>query len=351
MNLASSGQRLLAGLESRARGRRRLKLPVVHDVWAEGFPELVGAADARERLRDALQALADAGRVRLPSSPRLWDRALRPPLPLWVELPRVESEAVPTRRPEDVPWAPELVWVASARRISNLDELLAIQAFLASGGRSRPIVPLRERSLELFGDEKRLDALCKTKPFQDGRLSLDLLRCRRLAPPLVWEVALAGAGRPLLVVENLHTWESFRQWNAGVGRYAAVVYGAGEQVVGSASWLPEVRRSSQASDETRYFGDLDPRGLDIAARLAAVMKREALGPVRPAERWYRALLDHAAARPGSIGGQERALEAGFAWLGEPMGGRVRAMFERGERLAQEWVGTELLGQQVDSESA
>jgi hypothetical protein len=47
----------------------------------------------------------------------------------------------------------------------------------------RPTVPMRERSLELFGDEKRLDRLATTRVFASGALTLDLLRCHSVSIP------------------------------------------------------------------------------------------------------------------------------------------------------------------------
>ena len=41
----------------------------------------------------------------------------------------------------------------------SLECLLKLQEFFADGGRDRQPVPLKERSLQIFGDEKRLDAL------------------------------------------------------------------------------------------------------------------------------------------------------------------------------------------------
>jgi len=57
-----------------------------------------------------------------------------------------------------IPWAPELRFLAATRVFVPLADLLKLQDFFARGGRERPSVPIKERSLETFGDEKRLDA-------------------------------------------------------------------------------------------------------------------------------------------------------------------------------------------------
>jgi hypothetical protein len=51
-----------------------------------------------------------------------------------------------------------------------------VNQLLQTGGADRPVVPVRERSLELFGDE--LGALLGGALFRgDRRLTLELLRC------------------------------------------------------------------------------------------------------------------------------------------------------------------------------
>jgi hypothetical protein len=61
-------------------------------------------------------------------------------------------------------------------------------------------VPMRERSLEIFGDEKALDRLVTSVLFGPGRLSLTQLRAYRSRPPL--PAMRVGEGPVLLVVEN-----------------------------------------------------------------------------------------------------------------------------------------------------
>ena len=55
--------------------------------------------------------------------------------------------------------------------------------------RDELVVPARERSLEVFGDEKALDRLAGAALFGPGRLTLALLRCRRVVPRLHCEPA------------------------------------------------------------------------------------------------------------------------------------------------------------------
>lgn len=97
----------------------------------------------------------------------------RPPLPRWVRLPRSAGGPTPQERAAQIPWHPKLRF---ARRLPRLTEgelwaLLRCQRFLSQMTQEEPILTARERSLRLFDDEKRLDALSRGQLFEPGRLS------------------------------------------------------------------------------------------------------------------------------------------------------------------------------------
>src|SRR5207253_6137121 len=60
------------------------------------------------------------------------------------------------------PWRPELSFVVREHlpvRRSEFESLKAIQTFLRDASAGTPTVPVPERSLQLFGNEKRLGSL------------------------------------------------------------------------------------------------------------------------------------------------------------------------------------------------
>lgn len=333
---------LLEALRELAGDRRRTSIDDVWGVYRTVVRGTTGQADARAELAELLAQLGDQGEVDLPKGRNGWDESVAPPLPRWVTLRRPERER--TERPDarSIAWPPELVFANDTRFDRVLDDLLAIKGFLAEGGRKRPMVPLRERSLQIFGDEKRLDGLTKTSLFRDGHLSLDLLRCYEVAPPLVFEAVLNAAAPVVLVIENLHTYESFRKWNRNAREYAAIVYGHGSEFRGTVRDLPRVCEEVTAS-RVEYFGDLDREGLCIpiqAQRALSATSSDLV--VRPAGRWYEMLIE--------VGRRLRCEQrdlgqdgnAALLWLGEPTGPLVAELLGSGSRLAQEDVGTERL---------
>ncbi len=332
---------LLEAFVEASRGRRRLKRVDIWRAFQGAHPIEAAGVDARERLVARLSALAAAGQLKLPAETGSnWDRSAQPAFPEWVLLPQA-PQLSPSFDAKAVPWAPELAFVLSLPKVDHGGALLSIQKFLSSGGRSRQLVPMRERSVQLFGDEKRLERLVRTPLFGEGRLTLKVLRCFSMAPPLAFEKGPEGSEqRPVLVVENHHTWWSFCQWNAREGEYAAVAYGAGSAFGRQAVEFLSERCREWGSPFVLYFGDLDREGLEIPLRAAEYAERHSL-QILPATRWYARLLERAdtAQLPED---EPLATEEALGWLPEELRELVRQHFEAGVRVPQELVGTETL---------
>ncbi len=324
-------------------GRKRVKRPQIWRAFQCAHPVEATAGDARERLMSRLRALAADGRIELPSEHgSSWDRTARPAIPEWVSL-----VARPTPEPSldvaAIPWAPELAFVAMTPGLAHLDEALAIHQFLSSGGRCRPLVPMRERSVELFGDEKRLERLVRTPLFGEGRLDAGTLRCFAMAPPLVFEAGPPGTeGRPSLVLENHHTWWSFCRWNERRGEYCAVIYGAGSGFGREAVSFLHEHCQVWGTDVVEYFGDVDRDGLAIPWRAATRFAPSDGVRLVAAARWYTLLLERAEGVSLPCGPAIVVEDEVLRWLPCDLRAHVQGWLDRGVRLPQELVGTEQL---------
>jgi hypothetical protein len=262
-----------------------------------------------------------------------------PPLPAWIEVVR-ETEAPLTVSGQEYFWRPELAWATELRfRPDELERLKRVNAWLRDLDPDEPVVPIRERSLELFGDEKLLERLQGGRLFFDGGLSLELLRARIVHPPFVCH--RISAAPVLLVIENHHTYDSFVRLLGSDSGVGVVAYGAGAAFVGSVTYASEL---SPPVGEIRYFGDLDARGLRIPVDADRARGTD-LPRIQPAERLYRRLLElgvRAAAPPVPA---ETAARLG-SWLPADLRDEVAAMLAGGRRMAQEAVGSKaLLGRQ------
>ena len=308
---------------------------------------LVGDPAARARFRQALDELAGASLVALPSAASRsgWDTIVEPPLP--VRVTRVDREAAgPAVRPAPRVWPSALE--AAGRIASRLDEHVLLER-VADWLRDNPApvrVPAEERSAELFDDEKALDRYRKTRLFTSGALTLDLLAC--YDPPLPFASQHVPGNGPvtLLVAENLATYTSFltaaRTLDVTTRPNLHVAWGIGgsfEQSVLSISLLDPLPRY------VRYFGDLDLAGLGIAARATRQAAEAGLLPVLPAIACYRFLLNGPRhwRRPDDSNrvGQPDYGDA-CAWLPPELRPRARELLASGEKVAQEHLGLQAL---------
>lgn len=249
-----------------------------------------------------------------------------------------------------VPWAPELSFLATmsnAKIKISSEDLLALNRFFLEGGRSRPVVPTKERSLQIFGDEKRLDSVVRSPAlFTEGKLSLAMLQARWVREPLGWRQGPMRNGK-FLVLENAATWDSFSQWNQQVAAYAAVIYGAGHRFFDGAYSLHEIVSHCGECQEIWYFGDLDPEGLRIPVAAANRYLQEGFPAPRPLTWAYKKLLEIGTlAMPEEVENPENPetenKESPIAWLGDELAVPVKALFSQKKRIAQEALGWEFL---------
>jgi hypothetical protein len=316
-----------------------VRLDRLWELFALSSPDVAREAAKRQLLVDALSELEAAGQLSIPKGRGSWDRTGHPPLPRFVRriVDRVPSTAVRDRL--RYPWVPALAWAASERlTTSQREALMAVSAWLTRHPHPPEPLPHRERSLEIFGHEKRLDELFATPLFGSEKLTLDLLAAYVVHPPFVWRPVLGAAGAELLVIENHNTFDSVcralaHHVAAGVAcPFRFVAYGAGNAFEASVAYIAGL---DPVPDRVRYFGDLDTEGAAIPARASSRAAAADLPPVEPHFGLYRLLLARGTPQPAS------AAPVSTAWLGE-LRAEVDAVFASGYRLAQEWVNISVL---------
>jgi len=322
--------RMAAELE--AWPRTTVTLAEIWTLYAAADPASATRASRRTDLAETLTALAATGAI---SVSRTADRTATPPLPTRITLPAPQPTATARALARAVPWRPELAWAASAAlTVGQVATLQTVNTWLRDRGRNDDIAPLRERSLEILGHEKRLDALLGTSLFAPGRLSLELLRTFRAHPPL--PVRTLGSGPVLLVVENADTFDTLtRTLEAVPTGVGAVAWGAGAgfeaSVLSVAELLPQVR-------DVAYFGDVDGDGLRIPASAASLAAAAGLPAVRPAIGLYQLLLEVGVRSSGQPAVDAARAATLTSWLGDQAVASAAAqVLTSGHRLAQEAV--------------
>lgn len=334
----------------RARGGR---LEAASRPFSRGWEDLledarlVSATDRLEAESDA-RMLAGEGWLELKTlryKAHLIDRIAIPLAaePRWCEafgfVPPSDEEA---RQIREFPWVPELAFLRSADVNLPFAELRQLNEFLADGGRERPIVPIKERSLQIFGDEKRLDALHSSTLFQKDRLDLRThLCCEHIGVPLAWQRGPVNAStQPLIVIENAATAHSYCRWNETGGFFSAVVYGDGNRFIDGIKFLKEIFKELGGPRRVLYFGDLDPQGLRIPQEAAKRVQSADFPAVEPHLWSYLHLLKLGNDRGTPLEADQSSPDL-CDWL-EVCAEPVRRLFAAGQRLPQEYIGWEFL---------
>jgi hypothetical protein len=325
------------------------KLPWGQD-W-ECFLEeaaMPSAEDAAEARRAAL-ALADDGLLGLKLR-RDGERIQRFFVPLtserdwFVVYGRIHPADLPDKRADlnIVAWVPELKFIKNNRINVVVDDLVKLNGFLAAGLEAKPVVPIKERSLQIFGDEKRLDDLLSSALFRPGRLDLTKhLRCEVIGVPLAWKRGpVAADAHPLIVIENAATWHSYCRWNEERKLFSGVVYGDGNRFVDGIRYMANLFSELGGVRRVLYFGDLDPQGLLIPQEASARAQVANLPTVEPHLWSYGQLftLGDGCGQPWEFEPPSSSLCDWLCNYAEP----ARQLFASGKRIAQEHIGWEFL---------
>jgi hypothetical protein len=238
-----------------------------------------------------------------------------------------------------VEWVPALSFLSSSRTGIALEDLLRLNKYL-EGRHDGENVPIKERSLEIFGDEKRLDELRGRSLFRADRLTLDVLRCEVVGEPLGWKRGPKDTGA-VLVVENAATWHSYCRWNEQVHAFGAIVYGKGLQCAQSTRYLAEILAELTAPQRIFYFGDLDTPGLQIPQLASAYAEHLGLPRIQPHLPSYHWLLHLGDGKSTPWEGSEMPVREFCDWLME-LAQPAWEIVSAGKRLPQEYVGWEFL---------
>ena len=310
---------------------RRVDLNTLRRRWREAHPDQLHEPRSDAVLLEALQRLAEDGRLRLPAR-NSFERFGDPPMPRFVTLVRDVVQA-PRVDPSMIAWRPELGFWPSLTS-AEIPVAAQINRWLCERQGRFITVPLRERSLEIFGDEKFLESRVRKAALFGGRLPIASIGAFVAPYPLPYRPG-RGPGKPLLVVENHNTFWSLGEWNATAHRYSAVAYGAGNAFCSTGPGLAEAIRETGA-EGVLYFGDIDPPGVRIPNSFNQVSDIR-VAPELELYRWALRI-----GRPGPmqvcVPGDLRLLASWMPQLADD----IKALWERGLRIAQESLGLELL---------
>lgn len=310
-------------------------------VFVEAFPHRPRGDESRCVLLRALRYAEDKGVIRIPPKHgKLWERTFEPALPRCVY--RVDARPAADRSWRDFPWAKDLLWVRRlpSLTVAEVTLLKRVHEGIRDGTFADP-VPLKNRSIQLTGHEKRLARMAKGRLFGPGKLSMRMLGCLPDEhPPIAWYGI--GSDPSVLVVENKTAFSVIRGVLGSLPEppYGMVAYGGGNAFMQSVQDFAQIGRPVQV---IHYIGDLDRPGLFIARTAAATARRAGLPDVGPATDLHGLMLD-AAVRMGYPNGMEHKEASGpvvetdeelLGWLPEDVRARVASILNLGRRVPEE----------------
>jgi hypothetical protein len=275
-----------------AQPKTRLSSDLLWRLFAEAFPTRPQGPEERALLSTLLHTLSEHGVIRLPSvrNRRLWDDSARIPLPRQVTVVQAIRPST-DKHWQCFPWHPRLSFIADLPHLP--DEQLAFLNRVHRGlvaGSFVQAAPLKFRSLELTGHEKRLAQIAKSQLFAPGRLDLQMLGCSEDPLPLVWEEV--GPRSAIILFENASAFSVGRSILSQIQDppYGLIGYGGGSRIARS---LPYLRTISREVREIDYVGDLDRDGLRIALAAQHIAQETGMPVPRPAPGLHRLMLDAA----------------------------------------------------------
>lgn len=328
--------------------RTRISRELLWAAYAQAFPNRPQGPEERQWFSESLVLLADQGMLRLPATGgRGWDRSAVPPIPLFVQF-NVCTPPKPDRAWRFFPWHPQLAWIADVLYLAEdqLAFLRGVHEGLISG-RFADIAPMKHRSLQLTGSEKRLEELSRSELFRPGRLTLELLGCFVETLPFAWESV--SDNRRIIVFENAGPFAVARMVLQAMANppYGMVGFGGGRGFSISVRHLTSIGRPVET---IRYVGDIDTEGLAIPQDACRIAAAAGLPPVEPAVEMHEAMFASAAAlgfpsgwpRRKQIDIEKTAAPAHF--LVESLRTRATEILRQGNRIPEEVLGPEEMRQ-------
>ncbi|MFX1453546.1 MAG: Wadjet anti-phage system protein JetD domain-containing protein [Promethearchaeota archaeon] len=228
------------------------------------------------QLIEILKKLKEENLIEFPKTNNNWDYNMRPPLPLWIKLIKEEEEKISDDL-KNFPWHPHMVWVSKLDNVkkSTYKSLRQINTFFINHELNKnELIPIKERSIQIFQDEKKLDIIIRQDWFKN-HLTLEDLGCYQTCEPFASKSFPNARDKKAIIIENRDTFHSFCRVNENLDPppYRYIIYGCGKFIEKTILWVNDFDSSLT---EIEYFGDLDPMGLIIPQNLNNILKENAI---------------------------------------------------------------------------
>ncbi|KKN14009.1 hypothetical protein LCGC14_1000480 [marine sediment metagenome] len=295
------------------------------------------------QLLDILNNLEKSSMIELPKTEENWDHNTLPQLPYWIKVKRSKRKSPPTPWKE-FPWRKELLWASKLKnvRIMTFEILKNLNEYFKNHEKDDIQMPIKERSIQIFGEEKVLDRIVQRKWFKEN-LSLEILNCYKTHEPFPSKTFLGAKKDKVIIIENRDTFDSFCKVNASFESpyYKHIIYGSGERIKDTILWINNLDPKIKLIE---YFGDIDINGFAIPAKVNEILKENQSSVViEMATCFYTALVSLIKEKNPQIGLNPTKNYEFLTFLPEEYSKFIRILFEKNERIAQELLNiTEII---------
>lgn len=303
------------------------------------FPEYKNIVDKNQRIMEVLKELEKEEKLLFPKTK--WNKIVVPHIPPYIKIPIKNDNKEKIIKLQQISWISKLSFANELKTLEQLESLSKINNFFIENQNNKLCtIPIRERSMQIFGDEKKLDRLHKKGKLFGDRLTLVELKCEDIPPPLHYEAVLEPNNKPILICENSNSFHSFRRWNKEKEIYSVVVYGSGNEFSKTHYWLEEIIERYNVST-ILYFGDIDPIGLEIPFNINKTRISNQLTPIKPAKNLYNILLELNKINILKDSANKKINEEVFNWFDSNlMIKNMKDLFEKNLRIPQEALSYE-----------
>jgi hypothetical protein len=319
-----------------------------HRIFLSCTPE--GRAESDNGISALIKALAElrsAGKVRYSINGEASILIGKHTVPREIRVTRARKPKVAKEHRQ---WDPRVIADALTARGERLDFIIGLDNFLKNHHETDRLVPIKARSLQIFGDEKAITTRASAELRRSGNILQNLspfdLRCYVPNEHYFVFEAYGNESRAILIVENTETYHVMKERNLLTQQYRAVVFGAGNAFSLKAPHIETLAHELSAL-EALYFGDIDPPGFQIVQRASAALSGSRIN-LYPATDLYGECLR--IGKPKLSGyGNKYAWELGFecetrSWTRDWMAAHptlfsaIDDVISSKKRLAQEWTG-------------
>ncbi|WP_371801690.1 Wadjet anti-phage system protein JetD domain-containing protein [Candidatus Lokiarchaeum ossiferum] len=253
---------------------KTLNFEMYRQIFEQFFPEyILSETSDYSKLHDFLNIMEEKKKIRFPKAEDKWFHFHGVEFPEEIILISPKSSTFTKWKTH--PWHPILAKLATVERMSKIvfEEMLILEEFLQKNPNPNYSISEKERSLQIFGDEKRLGILNRTI----GKNSkIDLIKISHsystFEPLTGYHFPKANESK-ILFVENRDAFFNLSLISSFLDHppYAHIYYGQGLNFLSIIETLPYMH---SRDEKIEYFGDIDPTGFYIPQKAKEKLKMD-----------------------------------------------------------------------------